>query len=125
MSYNPTGKRFEIEGVKYIFGVAEDDDGSRICAIFSNSGGQWMAMVPALAVDVQSSDVMASGSVAKYLEALLPRAQAQLATMLIPVKPSIDDKAMCLAYDCALDLDFDSVSMAFTLNKTPPLSHAR
>lgn len=124
MSYNPIGKRFEIDGTKYIFGVAEDDMGMRVCAVFRNAG-QWIAMIPVFSDNLLSSDVMAAGSVAAYLEALLPRAQAQLVASLIPVKPAQTDKAMCLAYDAALDLDFDPVSMAFSLNKTPPLSHAR
>jgi hypothetical protein len=52
-------------------------------------------------------------------------ANLQLNQNYAPPKPDQTDKAMCVAYDCALDVDYDIVTRKLKLNKTPPLSHAR
>lgn len=125
MSYQPVGKRFTVDGEKYVLGIAEDDFGMRVFSVFRQSGSQWLAMLPVIKDNLTSEEIMAHGSLATFLNAMLPKAHALIQKAAMPPKPSQDDKAMCLAYDCALDLDFDSASMTFKINKPLPLSHAR
>lgn len=125
MSYNPIGKKFSIDGTNYILGIAEDDFGMRVFANFKQVGGQWLAMIPVIADNLQPDEIMAHGSLAGYLNAMLPKAVAQIRSAVSPAKPNQADKPMCLAYDCALDLDFDPVTIDFKINKPLPLSHAR
>ena len=125
MSYQPIGKKFKIDGESYCLGVAEDDMGMRVVAIYKSVGGQWIALTPVLQDNVQSSEIMAYGSVGAYITMLLPKAAEFLRKQTVPPKPSSADKAMCVAYDLALDVDFDAATLGFSLNKPAPLSHAR
>lgn len=125
MSYQPTGKRFKLDNTDYCLGIAEDDIGMRVLAIYYRSGAQWMAMLPVLADNVSNEDIMAVGSVSAYLATMLPKAAAQIRNHALPDKPPQGDKPSCVAYDLAMDVNFDPVALTFSLNKLPPLSHAR
>jgi hypothetical protein len=125
MSYQPIGKRFTIDGEKYVLGIAEDDLGMRVFSVFRLSGGQWLAMLPVIADNLRDEEIMAHGSLANYINAMLPKAHTLIRNAAMPPKPAQDDKAMCLAYDCAFDLDFDPTTLTFRINKLLPLSHAR
>lgn len=125
MSYQPVGKRFKLDGESYCLGVAEDDLGMCVVAIYKSVGGQWIAQTPVLQDNVRSSEIMDYGSVSGYLNWLLPKASEFLRNRMIPPKPNQADKPACVGYDLALDVDFDPDTMSFALNKQPPLSHAR
>lgn len=125
MSYQPVGKRFKLDSESYCLGVAEDDLGMRVVAIYKNVGGQWVALTPVLQDNVQCSEIMDYGSVSGYLNWLLPRASEFLRNRMIAPKPEPSDKIACVGYDLALDVDFNPDTMSFALNKQPPLSHAR
>lgn len=125
MSYQPIGKKFKFQGVDYCLGVATDDDIWTL-TLFYQMAGQWMGIGPYLHDGMTNEDIMSHGSVSAYIEAMLPRAAAMLQKHIaLPDKPDHVNKPACVAYDLALDVEFNPDTMTFALNKAPPLSHAR
>lgn len=118
-------KQFMVAGEKLAFGVADDG----MCmnwGLFRQGGdGQWYAVPPLINDNISPQQIMAAGSVAKFIESQFPIMQQRLADYLKIQKPSQDDKVGCVGYDLALDVDGPATDLSFKFNKEPPLSHAR
>ena len=126
------GLKFSFEGQQYAIAVelpgAGEEDAGYLVAIYRRGGDGWYIVPPVLDTWLRNDEIMAHGSVANYLrDVLLPKASEHIRAILRPPvpKPDIEDKAACVAYDLALDVDFDADTLTFKLNKDPPLSHAR
>lgn len=126
------GLKFSFEGQQYALAVelpgGGEEDAYYVVAIYRRVGDGWNIVPPVLDTWLRDEEIMAHGSVANYLrDVLLPAATARIREILRPTipKPDVNDKAACVAYDLALDVAFDPATLAFSLNKTPPLSHAR
>lgn len=117
-------KQFVVDGEKLAFGIADDG----MClnwGLFRNAGGEWLAVPPLINDNISPEQVMAAGSVARFIESQFPVMKSRLTQYLQIKKPSQEDKIACVGYDLALDVDFDPATLEFKLNKEPPLSHAR
>lgn len=124
--------QFQVGDEKLAFAVAPSDlgydfgmfklmgTGDWNCPMFGDENGM-------IAWNLTNEQVMAHGSVANYLLASFPIMQGKLSRYLGASMPKPDqaDKPGCVGYDLAKDVSFDQATLAFTLNKEPPLSHAR
>lgn len=135
MGYNiskSNSKQFKVDDDKLCFGVALGEMGYDFGLYRLTANGEWTCPIwgnenGMIAWNLTSDEIMAHGSVANYIKAQLPLMQAKLSRYLgaALVKPDPADKPGCVGYDLSLDVDFDPASLAFSLNKEPPLSHAR
>lgn len=104
----------------YSFGLFRSTPQGWLCPVFGEENGF-------IEQNLTNDKVMAFGSVANYMKAQFPVMQGKLARYLgasIP-KPDQSDKPACVGYDLALDVVYNPASGTFSLNKEPPLSHAR
>lgn len=126
------GLKFSFEGQQYALAVelpgGGEDDAYYVVAIYRRVSDGWNTIPPVLDTWLRDSEIMEHGSVANYMKnVLLPAATTRIREILRPTipKPDVNDKAACVAYDLAMDVDFDPVTLEFRLNKEPPLSHAK
>ncbi len=126
------GLKFTFEGQQYALAVelpgGNEEDADYVVAIYRKVSDGWNIVPPVLDTWLRDEEIMAHGSVANYMKnVLLPAATARIREILRPTipKPDVNDKAACVGYDLALDVDFDPETLTFRLNKEPPLSHAR
>lgn len=126
------GLKVSFEGQQYALAVelpgGGEDDAGYLVAIYRRGNDGWYIVPPVIDTWLRNDEIMAHGSVSGYLrDVLLPKASEHIRAILRPPvpKPDIEDKAACVAYDLALDVDFDADTLTFKLNKDPPLSHAR
>lgn len=126
------GLKFSVDGQQYALAVelpgGGEEDAYYVVAIYRRGSDGWNIVPPVLDTWLRDEEIMAHGSVANYLrDVLLPAATVRIREILRPPlpKPDMNDKAACVAYDLAMDVDFDPETLTFRLNKEPPLSHAR
>lgn len=135
MAY-PVGRsnsvQFRIDDERLAFAVVPDDFGycfglfrltdsmGWICPVFDEENGM-------LEWNLTNEKIMSHGSVAKFIESQFPVMQAKLSRYVgaTLIRPDFNNKPACVGYDLALDVNFDAKTLAFSLNKEPPLSHAR
>lgn len=124
--------RFEVDGEKLAFAVAPSEFGYDFGLFALTGAGEWVVRAwgdetSVIAWNLTSEQVMAHGSVANYLLANFPVMKGKLERYIGAQKPKPDqgDKPACVGYDLALDVEFDPLLLSFSLNKEPPLSHAR
>ena len=124
--------QFTVDGEKLAFAVVNDEYSGYILGLFKQVNGEWQCPVwdngnGIIDEGMTSEFIMRYGSVANFIMTRLPVMHDKLAKYLghdVP-KPDQSNKPECVGYDLAKDVDFDPVNLAFTLNKEPPLSHAR
>jgi hypothetical protein len=118
-------RQFTIDGDKYALACVFDEDFERYYfGIFKLQGGAWIQVAP-IKMAFSDSEIMQHGSVAGFIQAMLPVASEKIKALALPVKPDQLKKGACVGYDLAMDVAFDPATMTFALNKQPPLSHAR
>lgn len=126
--------QFTVDGEKLAFAVILDDflaqyqfglykltpTGDWNCPVFGNQNG-------IIDDNLTNDKVMAFGSVANFLLAQFPVMQNKLRNYLGSVipKPNQANKPECVGYDLNYDVQFNLDDLSFSLNKEPPLSHAR
>ena len=135
MGYNVTkanSKQFKLGDVQYALACIYDIDAESytVGIFYAVADGSWRCPVTdtyngIIESGVTNTQIMATGSVANYLTTILPKAAAKMKLLTEVKKPDQADKGACVGYDLALDVNYDPATMTFSLNKQPPLSHAR
>lgn len=126
--------QFTVDGEKLAFAVILDDfinqyqfglykltpTGEWNCPIFNNENG-------IIEDNLTNEKVMEFGSVANFIKSQFPTMQNKLRSYLGSVipKPDQSNKPQCVGYDLNYDVQFNLGDLSFSLNKEPPLSHAR
>ena len=123
--------QFVVDDEKLCFAVVPDDFGP-IFGLFRLTDQGWTCPVfgdenGAIDWNLTNEKIMSYGTVAEFIKAQFPVMQGKLQRYIgaTLTKPDESNKPACVGYDFALDVKYDPVAQSFSLNKEPPLSHAR
>lgn len=120
-------KQFTIAGVKYALGCCLDPDMNlwELGIFHQLIDGSWNAFPPLLRDGLTTEEIMSYGSVASYIEHILPIAQTKLQNLFQVTKPDQANKPACVGYDFAMAVTVNTDTLSFSLNSERPLPHAK
>lgn len=117
--------QFVIDGEKYALACVMQEEETYGLSIFRQDPDGWKCVPPFLRDGLSNEEIMSYGSVAGYLQYMLPLASKKLQGMFANQRPDHANKPECVGYDLSKDVAIDLTTLTFSLNKQPPLSHAR